>query len=146
MNAAKKDFTNIATGNVYSTIAEATAEAETQEVLEAETESSEPIVHEVHEEHTERVKRNKFRKTYTPEEKAQFLSDLKSRGRKDVRLPRINMAFSPENYEYIRTMAQVTGLNLTQFVNNLIKQHREEYHAEYEKAIQFRDLMDFMND
>lgn len=60
------------------------------------------------------------RRTYT-EEQAKVLKDLgMTSGRKGVHLPRINMAFLPENYEYVKTMAKGTGRSMTQVVNDII--------------------------
>lgn len=125
MNAAKKDFTNISTGNVYRTIAEATSEQETQQVIEAAPAVDAP--------HT--------RKTYTEAEAQEFLSSLKTAGRKGVKLPRINLAFSPEVYDFVKTMSKVSGITLTEFVNKVMKQYMDEHREQYEKAIEFRNSL-----
>lgn len=49
-----------------------------------------------------------------------------TQGRKGQKLPRINMAFSPENLEHIRLMARVTGCSATAYVNQLIAADREQ--------------------
>ena len=121
---AKKDFTNINTNRVYSTIAEATAEP----AQEAE---------EVQEEH----KTRKERKTYTEQEAAEIIQSMNTSGRKGIKLPRINLAFSPANYEYIETMARVRGQNLTEFINYVIDQHRADHQDTYKKALEFRDSL-----
>ena len=38
-----------------------------------------------------------------------------------VKKPRINMAFTPENYEYIKVMSGVGQMDMTHFVNMLIE-------------------------
>lgn len=117
---AKKDFTTNVTP-VYSAIAEATA-SETQEIAEKN-----------------HVKRE--RKTYTDAEMQEFLSTLKTAGRKGVKLPRINMAFTPELYDYVRTMSRVSGITLTEFVNRVMKQYMEEHREDYDRAIEFRNSL-----
>jgi len=76
-----------------------------------------------------------------PEEIAQRVSEMRTQGRLGAKLPRITLAFSGENYDYVRTMARVRGQNMTQFVNDIIKAHREEYAELYDQARRF--LEDF---
>lgn len=83
-------------------------------------------------------KTRKPRKTYTEDEKAKILESMQTRGRKGVKLPRLNISYSPENYEYVHIMARVQGKTLTQFVNEIIEQHRKENSALFEKARDFR--------
>ena len=99
---AKKDFTQVNTERVYSTINDAT--------------------------------KGKERKTYTPAETEEFTEAMKTRGRKGTKLPRINMAFSPTNHDYIMVMARVTGQTATSFVNEIVDQYREEHQDLYQKA------------
>ena len=112
-----KDFTGIKAGQAVSnTIAEATAEPaqETQE-------------------------KRKERKTYSAQEALEFMQNMKTNGRKGVKLPRINLAFAPDVYEYCRTMARAAGMNYTDFVNMILRQHMDEHQEAYKKAIQFRE-------
>lgn len=108
---AKKDFTEVNTGRVYSAIEEAT-------------------------------KPQKGRRSYSAEEKLEALETMQTSGKKGVRLPRINVAFSLSNFEYVHTMARVRGESLTKFINHLIEEHRKQNADVYEKAIEFRKQMD----
>ena len=49
----------------------------------------------------------------------------KTQGRRGEKLPRINMAFSPQNLEYLRIMAGIRGVSITKYVNALIERDRE---------------------
>lgn len=60
-----------------------------------------------------------------------------TQGRKGQKLPRINMAFSNENMDYLRTMASATQTNVTAYVNMLVNQDRERNKERYEQAIMF---------
>lgn len=111
---SKKDFSNVNTGRVYNAIAEATAEPE---------------------------QTRKERKTYTEQEAAEFLQDMKTTGRKGVRLPRINLAFRPDVYAFINTMARVRGETLTDFVNVVLAEYMDEHRDIYEKAIEFKNSL-----
>lgn len=126
---AKKnvDFTAGTTNRVYEQIAEATQET--------------PEEQETQEKAQEHKKRYKDRKEYTQEEAELFISTFKTSGRKGLKLPRINVAFSPENYEYIRTMARVRGESYTEFINWLIRTHKDENLDTYKKAHEFIDNM-----
>jgi len=118
--ANKKDFTMINTAPVYSTIAEATAEPMPEQAAAA----TEP---------------RKDRKTYTQAEKDEFLQTLKTAGHKGCQLPRINLAFSPEVYDYVKTMARVQGITITAFCNMVLADSLKENRELYEKAISFRN-------
>jgi len=59
---------------------------------------------------------------------------LATRGKKGVKLPRINMAFTPSNYDYIRVMAAIRGQSMTQYVNAIIERERKANGEAYEKA------------
>lgn len=115
---AKKDFSQINTGRVYEQIAEATA-------------GGDPL---------EKPKRTK-RQTYTEEETQELLMTMKTVGHKGVKLPRINVAFAPDVYNYITIMAQVRGQTTTQFINHILRQNMETNREIYERAIEFRNSL-----
>lgn len=47
-----------------------------------------------------------------------------TQGRKGQKLPRINMAFTPENHQYIKKVSRQAGMSVTQYINNLIDADR----------------------
>ena len=140
----KKDFNNkINTNPVYSTIAEATEQLPGQlELTEdgeiVENESNMPFFRADGTIGPVETKERKERRTYTAEETLEALENMKSSGRKGVKMPRINLAFTPANYEFIKTMAQVRGQNLTEFVNDMLAEARNSHQDVYEKAMEFR--------
>ena len=120
---SKKDFSSMNTGRVYNAIADATADpAEAQ------------AAHEVQEAH-------KTRKTYTEQEKQEYLQNMKTNGRKGIKLPRINLAFAPDVYEYCRTMARAAGISYTEFVNTVLRQHMDEHADTFKQAQEFRNSL-----
>jgi hypothetical protein len=50
---------------------------------------------------------------------------LGTQGRKGLRLPRINMGFTPANHEFVRRASRMRGQSMTEFVNTLIDDERE---------------------
>ena len=78
------------------------------------------------------------RREWTEEEGAEYLENMETAGRKGLKLKRINMAFTPANYEYIVCMSRVRGQNLTQFINDVIAKSREDNAEIYEQAMRFR--------
>lgn len=122
MAKAKKDFSEVNTGRVYDTIAAATAEPEEQEVQG-------------------KRKEYKPRKEYTAQERLDFMQEMRTAGRKGLKLPRINLAFAPDVYEYIQIMSRVRGESMTDFVNLALRQHIEDHRDLYEKAIEFRNSL-----
>ena len=109
-----KDFKGINAGKVKSAIEEATQEPQ-------ET--------------------RKERKTYTEQEAQGYINDGKTSGRKGLRLRRINMAFTPDTYDYIHTMSRVRGESMTDFVNKLVREHLQANADTYKKAIEFKNSL-----
>lgn len=72
--------------------------------------------------------------TASPQEAAARAAQMKTQGRKGCKAARINMAFSPENYEFIRVMSRISGQTLTDFTNNVIAKYREEHPEIFEQA------------
>ena len=113
---AKKDFTAVKTGGVYDAIAEATAEPAPQ-AIPRRSRSLPPTEEEI------RLAREQNR----------------TRGRKGVKMLRINMAFTPEVHEYIKTMAKISGLSVTQFTEKVFRKSMDDNAALYEQAKAFRE-------
>lgn len=59
-------------------------------------------------------------------QEAQPSESLNTQGVKGAKLPRINMAFSEANYEYISVISKLSGLTMTQFVNRILDADRQE--------------------
>ena len=92
----------------------------------------------------EEEKMTKNRKMQTPasrEEADERMALMQTRGRKGVHLPRINMAFTPENHDFIKTMSVVTCQTMTEYLNDVIKQYREVYSQDYDEIIKMRERM-----
>ena len=83
----------------------------------------------------------KPRKTYTAEEAEAIKATLNTSGRKGVKLSRINVAFTPDNHKYVKTMARVTGITLTDFINKIIEEHRAAHADLYQQAIDFKNSL-----
>ena len=49
-------------------------------------------------------------------------------------MPRINMAFPPENLQYLRVMAALQGESITRYVNNLVEKDMLENGEVYRAA------------
>lgn len=122
----KKDFSKINTRPVYEAMEEVTADPAEQEAAPAAQEQR---------------KKYKERKTYTEQEAQEFLQSMQTAGRKGLELPRINVAFTPANYHYIKTMSRVRGETLTAFVNHILAQSMEENAETYKRAQEFIDAL-----
>lgn len=70
----------------------------------------------------------------TKQEQTQRAAQLKTQGRKGCKATRINMAFTPDNHEFIKIMASITGHSMTEFANLVIERYREEHPDIYEQA------------
>ena len=60
---------------------------------------------------------------------------LATRGHKGVKLPRINLAFRPSLLDYLRVMAAIQGVSITQYVNNLVAKDMETNADTYAQAL-----------
>lgn len=58
----------------------------------------------------------------------------RTQGRKGLKMPRMNMSFTPSNMDYLKTMAGIHGMTVTRFVNYIIEQHTETNAERYQKA------------
>ena len=111
--ASKKDFSQVNTGRAYNQMAEAIAEP-AQEVQTP-------------------------RKAYSAEQAQEMRQAGTTQGRKGCKAVRINMAFTPDIHEYIKTMARVRGESVTDFTNYVFRQSMEENAELYEKAKAFQE-------
>ncbi len=87
----------------------------------------------------------KERKTYSAAEAEQIKANLASQGRKGVKVDRINMAFTPENYDYVKTMAAIKGQTMTQFLNDIVGQSLKKNKKLYEQAKEFANNVKEIN-
>lgn len=79
----------------------------------------------------------KPRKTYTDEEKAQFQLSGKTSGKKGVKLPRLNLGITSDVQDYVKVMARVSGLNMTEFINLVLREHMAAHKEKYQQAKDF---------
>lgn len=57
-----------------------------------------------------------------------------TQGRKGQKLPRINMAFTQENLNYLQIIARIEGVSITEYVNRLVKADHAARADELERA------------
>ena len=114
---AKKDYSASIkkAATMHSAIAEAIAEPEEQPVQDAQ------VKPEVQEEQENPGTQKKPRRRATDEEIEQALLTMNTRGRGGAKLPRINMAFASDVYDYIRVMAPANGRSMGAFVNDVLR-------------------------
>lgn len=72
--------------------------------------------------------------TVSEQEAAERKAAGKTRGAKGAKMDRINMAFTTENFEYIRIMSKIHGESMTAFNNRIIEEHRAEHPEQFEQA------------
>lgn len=72
--------------------------------------------------------------TASPAEQAARRSSMQTQGRKGCKAVRINMAFTPENHEYIKTMSRIAGVSMTEYTNTVIERYRTEHPEIFEQA------------
>lgn len=143
---AKKDFSAANTGRVYANIAEATAAPAEPEAQPAQEVQEAPAAEQMQE---PRIVMGRYgiphvykEQTAADEaEQQQRAAEMRTQGRKGCAAARINMAFSAENYEFIKIMAGVTGQSLTQFCNLVFDRYREEHPELYERAKAIKDSL-----
>lgn len=62
-----------------------------------------------------------------PEEQKERIDTMRTQGRAGCALPRINLAFRGDNYDFVRTMARLKGKSATEYVNDLLAYCRTEH-------------------
>jgi hypothetical protein len=77
----------------------------------------------------------------TQQEAEQRAAEMRTQGRAGAKMPRINMAFTPENHQFIKIMSTIRGESMTQFVNFIFDQYREEHPEIYQDAKAIIDRM-----
>ena len=65
-------------------------------------------------------------------ERIQRKAEGRTRGRTGCKTDRINLAFTVENYEFVRRFSKCRGENMTEFVNHIIDNYRADHAAELE--------------
>ena len=118
-----KDFSNLNTGRAMQ---------------QMQTAQGAQVAQEVQDTQEKQEKQRKPRKRYTAEEAQKILeSGRNAKGLGGVKMPRMNMAFTPQNYDFIATLATARGQNYTEFVNHMVDLYREQYKDQYEQAKAF---------
>jgi hypothetical protein len=77
------------------------------------------------------------RKTYSDAEIQDAQEALKTQGRKGMKSPRVNLAFKPSVYDYVRTMSKVRNQNMTEFINEILADSMDKNKENYERAKAF---------
>lgn len=88
----------------------------------------------------------KERKTYTDEELADLKEKYLTQGRKGAKLPRVNVAFAPDLWEYVRAMARTSGMTYSGFVEQIVKEHKDAHAEEYARIMELRKVITIGND
>lgn len=91
---------------------------------------------------------NNMDKFFTGAEKTPEVQEVQERqeaqqtqGKKGAKMQRINMAFTPSNIDFIRVMAKIKGQTMTQFVNEILDNQRQEVGEVYEQAKKLVDSL-----
>lgn len=79
--------------------------------------------------------------TASPQEAAERAAELRTQGRKGCKAIRINMAFTPDNHEFITVMARASGRTMTEFTNQVIEAYRNEHPEFMEQARGFLEFI-----
>lgn len=79
--------------------------------------------------------------TATKEEQKERAENLQTQGRKGCKAIRINMAFTPDNHEFIKVMAKASGRSMTEFTNLVITAYRNEHPEIMEQANAFLNVI-----
>ncbi len=64
-------------------------------------------------------------------------ANLKTQGREGCKAERINMAFTPDNYNFIKRVSRASGLTMTEYCNRIVAAYRNEHPEVMKKALEF---------
>lgn len=65
-------------------------------------------------------------------------ASMKTQGKKGEKLPRINLALSEDNYDFVVKMARMHGMTITKYVNIVVAEERARnagYLAEVDRVL-----------
>ena len=85
-------------------------------------------------------KSTKPKKTQPPTseaEKIQRKAEGRTRGRTGCKKDRINLAFTVDNYIFVKKYSKFRGEDMTAFVNHIIEDYREQHIKEFEAFEKF---------
>ena len=77
----------------------------------------------------------------TKEEFEARSAEMRTQGRQGCKAPRINMAFTTDNYEFVKVVSKATGRTMTQFVNLIVTAYRQEHPEILSQARGFLDTV-----
>ena len=82
--------------------------------------------------------------TASPEEKAEREAAGRTQGRKGCKKPgtHLNLLLTPDNREFVKTMARASGVPMGEYINNILDQFRAAHPEYMEKASQFLEFLD----
>ncbi len=79
--------------------------------------------------------------TASPQEQAERAAELRTQGRKGCKAIRINMAFTPDNHQFIKIMAKASGKTMTEITNLIVEAYRQEHPEMMEQAKGFLEIL-----
>lgn len=149
MARAKKNYDGLYTGNLYSTAASAIDEATAApaadpaaapETLEETPRAADPAASEDERgadpaEPVRPTKKYKDRKTYTEEEARAILNSMHTAGHKGLKMPRINIAFTPDVRDYILKMSRMQGQSVSEFMNEVMHFYMDSKSGMYDEIM-----------
>lgn len=83
----------------------------------------------------------KPRKTYTEEQAAEYIENLNTRGRKGLKMPRINVALRPDLLDYLKTISEGCGYNMTEYINLLLEADKKKNESLLKKVKSNREKL-----
>lgn len=132
MAAAKKDFSGIIAGS-----RRAAAPAKQEKTATPEPQTGSRVFAAIEQATTTKGQQG----TASPQEAAERAAELRTQGRKGCKAIRINMAFTPENHEFIKVMSKATGHTMTEFTNIVIAAFQREHPEIMQQAQSFLDTV-----
>ena len=79
--------------------------------------------------------------TASPQEIKERRENLATQGRKGAKAIRINMAFTPSNHAFVKTMSKATGRTMTEFTNLVLAAYQREHPEIMAEAQHFLDIV-----
>ena len=79
--------------------------------------------------------------TASPQERAERAAEMRTQGRKGCKAIRINMAFTPQNHEFLKVMSKASGRSMTAFCNLVLDAYQREHPEIMGQAQAFLDTI-----
>ena len=86
--------------------------------------------------------RKKFEhRTPSEAEREARINSMRTKGAKGCRLPRMNLALTEDNFQFVRSVGGAAGLTNSEFINSVLDEYKKNHPEAVELSAKLRQSM-----